>query len=165
MQTMNEERKINFRWPHGLMEKMLTFLYFFYLLFLCSFREVSMQPWVTWKRTTGGGICMILLKVTSPSCLIGMQINQQANQLFIICNEDGGIATQTLSKLAANSVDQQYSYGKKCDFVSFCVPYLSKHGHSWDACDDGIIQNSKSTLFKHGLHSGSSYAKVAAAAE
>lgn len=119
MQTMNEERKINFRWPHGLMEKMLTFLYFFYLLFLCSFREVSMQPWVTWKRTTGGGICMILLKVTSPSCLIGMQINQQANQFFIICDEDGGIATQTLSKLAANSVDQQYSYGKKCDFVSF----------------------------------------------
>ena len=65
MNADDERRtKDKFRWPHGLMEKMLTFLYFFYLLFLCSFREVSMQPWVTWKRTTGGGICMILLKVT-----------------------------------------------------------------------------------------------------
>ena len=81
MNADDERRtKDKFRWPHGLMEKMLTFLYFFYLLFLCSFREVSMQPWVTWKRTTGGGICMILLKVTC-SVMLDRNVDKPVGKL------------------------------------------------------------------------------------
>ena len=39
-----------------------------------------MQPWVTWKRTTGGGICMILLKVTC-SVMLDRNVDKPVGKL------------------------------------------------------------------------------------